>query len=120
MRGKTSKISGNNQFINRKGLPMNNVYRLVKICAEEFNTDPMKMQGKTRRQNVVFARHTAMSIMRNDLNLSYYEIGFMFNRNHSTVIHAVKSVNTMREVNKGFIRRFDAVYDKYLDDKYEL
>jgi len=26
----------------------------------------------------------------------------------------------MREINKGFIRRFDAVYDKYLDDKYEL
>jgi chromosomal replication initiator protein len=99
---------------------MNNVYRLVKICAEEFNTDPMKMQGKTRRQNVVFARHTAMSIMRHDLHLTYYEIGFMFNREHSSVIYAVKSVDTMRETDKYFTKRFESVYNKYLDDKYEL
>lgn len=99
---------------------MNNVYRLVKICAGEFNTDPIKMQSKTRRQNTVLARHTAMSILRNDLHLSYYEIGFMFNRNHSSVIYAVKSVDTMRETDKGFVRRFESVYNKYLDDKYEL
>lgn len=98
---------------------MNNVYRLVRICAEEFNTDPMKMQGKTRRQNVVFARHTAMSIMRHDLHLTYYEIGFMFNRAHSSVIHAVKSVDVMRGTDKGFTKRFDAVWEKYLNDKHE-
>jgi chromosomal replication initiator protein len=99
---------------------MNNVYRLVRICAQEFNTDPMKMQGKTRRQNVVFARHTAMSILRRDLHLSYYEIGFMFNRNHSSVIHGVKSVDAMHKVNKGFTIRFDSVYEKYLDEKYQF
>jgi chromosomal replication initiator protein len=91
---------------------MDSVYRLSKICGDEFKTNPIEMQSKTRVQHVVFARHIAMHILRNKYRMSYYFIGFTFNRTHATVINAVKSVDNMLATDRYFREKFQIISEK--------
>lgn len=91
---------------------MDNIHRLSEICADEFKTTPIEMQSKTRLQNVVFARHVAMHILRHKYRMSYYFIGFTFNRTHATVINAVKSVDNMLVTDRHFRERFQIILEK--------
>ena len=54
--------------------------------------------GKRRLKLIVDARHDAMYRMRNDLRMTYSHIGLIFNRDHSTVIHAVEKVTNEKYI----------------------
>ena len=49
-----------------------------------------QMVGATRKQHVVAARYRAMRRCRDELGMSVFEIGRAFDRDHSTVSHALK------------------------------
>nr|WP_307909165.1 helix-turn-helix domain-containing protein [Mycoplasmopsis bovis] len=56
------------------------------------------MLGKSRRKDVVLARHIAIWIVKKQLDLSLEQIGKFFgNRDHSTIINAVRKIEKETE-----------------------
>jgi chromosomal replication initiator protein len=55
-----------------------------------INADELK--GKSRHKQIVVPRHIAMFLLREDAHLSTPDIGHLLNRDHTTVLHALKQV----------------------------
>ncbi|MGB5927382.1 MAG: chromosomal replication initiator protein DnaA, partial [Cyclobacteriaceae bacterium] len=69
---------------------------IQKTVSEFFNISLDDMKAKTRKKEIVIARQVAMYFCKEYTNHSLKSIGFHFGgRDHSTVIHAVQSVNDM-------------------------
>ena len=76
---------------------------IQKCIAEHFDVTVHEIKDKTRKKEIVIARQTAMYFAKEYTNLSLKTIGYHFgNRDHSTVIHAITSVNDMMETDKKF------------------
>lgn len=69
---------------------------IQKTVSEFFNVSLDDLKAKTRKKEIVIARQVAMYFCKEYTNHSLKSIGFHFGgRDHSTVIHAVQSVNDM-------------------------
>ena len=63
-----------------------------------FQVTVADLKGKSRRKTLVRARCIAAFVARNELHMSYYEIGkWLGNRDHSTIIHAHRKAQEMIE-----------------------
>ena len=61
--------------------------------ADHFNLTQEQLTGKGRKQDVATARHIAMFLIRTLIGSHFTTIGLHFgNRDHSTVIHAVSTI----------------------------
>ena len=73
--------------------------------ADHFNLTQEQLIGKGRKQDVVTARHIAMFLVRSLLGSHFTAIGLHFgNRDHSTVIHAVSTVEKKCKNDSSFAR----------------
>tara|TARA_B100000902_G_scaffold17937_1_gene21549 strand:- start:6016 stop:7347 length:1332 start_codon:yes stop_codon:yes gene_type:complete len=69
---------------------------IQEIVSKFFNISIEDMKDKARNKEIVIARQVAMYFSKDFTNNSLKSIGFHFGgRDHSTVIHAVQSVNDM-------------------------
>lgn len=66
---------------------------IIKTVANHYRIKQSAVRGKRRSKDLVRARHVAMYLLRNELQIPLEEIGQWFSgRDHSSVIHAVKKV----------------------------
>lgn len=65
---------------------------VIEFISEHTGVTPMEMLGRSRQIDIVTARKVAMYICRKYLNMAWKDTGRMFYRDHSTAIHAYKSV----------------------------
>ena len=73
--------------------------------ADHFNLTQEQLTGKGRKQDVVTARHIAMFLVRSLIGSHFTTIGLHFgNRDHSTVIHAVNTVEKKCKNDSSFAR----------------
>lgn len=72
--------------------------QIKKETAKAFGVTISSMSGKSRRRHLVNARCVAIYIIRQKSSLSLDEIGQMFNRRHSTVLHAIGRVQRNRSL----------------------
>lgn len=76
---------------------------IQKFVAENFSVSVDAMKDKTRKREIVVARQVAMYFAKQYTNLSLKSIGYHFgNRDHSTVIHALTSVNDLMDTDRKF------------------
>lgn len=76
---------------------------IQKTVSEYFKVKPEELKDKTRKKEIVMARQVAMYFAKEYTNLSLKSIGYHFGgRDHSTVIHAVQSVNDIMETDSRF------------------
>jgi chromosomal replication initiator protein len=76
---------------------------IQKTVSEYFNVALEDLKAKTRKKEIVIARQTAMYFSKEYTNHSLKSIGYHFGgRDHSTVIHAVQSVNDMIDTDNKF------------------
>jgi chromosomal replication initiator protein len=76
------------------------VDEIQKVCAAHFKIDPAEMRSKRRARAVARPRQVAMYLAKKMTPRSLPEIGRIFGgRDHSTVIHAVKTIEALRESN---------------------
>ena len=76
---------------------------IQKTVSEYYNLETDELKGKTRRKEIVIARQVAMYFSKEYTNHSLKSIGYHFGgRDHSTVIHAVQSVNDLIDTNANF------------------
>ena len=84
---------------------------LAEYTSRIFNCTVDEMRSRTRKREVVNARQVCMSVMRDFTILSYAMIGSYFNLDHSTAIHAIKTVKNLYDTDKIFRSQVDSVYD---------
>lgn len=73
-----------------------------------FDLTPDELKSPSRKSNIVEARHIVMYILSNRSRMTCVAIGCMFNRDHTSVIHA-------REKIKGWIDSYPK-YKKFIND----
>lgn len=76
---------------------------IQKAVSEYFGIQLEDLKAKTRKKEIVIARQVAMYFSKEFTNHSLKSIGYHFGgRDHSTVIHAVQTVNDMIETDSSF------------------
>ncbi|WP_242130014.1 chromosomal replication initiator protein DnaA [Sphingobium sp. Sx8-8] len=76
------------------------VDEIQKVCAAHYKIDAAEMRSKRRARAVARPRQVAMYLAKKMTPRSLPEIGRIFGgRDHSTVIHAVRTIEQLRESN---------------------
>lgn len=76
---------------------------IINTVCSNTGVDKIMIASKTRKREVVEARHIAMFFIKKQTFLSLKKIGLYFgSRDHSTVIHACQTVSDLMECNKKF------------------
>ena len=90
--------------IQEKKVKMDNIQKVV---AEFYGLRVKELISNQRSRNIARPRQIAMSLSRELTNHSLPEIGYAFGgRDHTTVMHAVKAITTLRQSNT-------SIYDDY-------
>jgi chromosomal replication initiator protein len=86
---------------------------IQKTVSEFFKVTIDQLKDKTRKKEIVMARQLAMYFSKEYTNLSLKTIGYHFGgRDHSTVIHAVQTVNDLYDTDNTFKRSVDELKKK--------
>jgi len=86
---------------------------IQKTVSDYFNIPQDDLKAKTRKKEIVIARQVAMYFSKDYTNHSLKSIGYHFGgRDHSTVIHAVQSVNDMLDTDAKFRYAVDELKKK--------
>jgi chromosomal replication initiator protein len=100
------------QFVSQvdKEISVENIKELV---AKYFDVPLEKLQSKTRLRDVVMARQLSMYLAKNYTNSSLKVIGDSFGgRDHSTVIHSLKTVQDMMDTDLLFKDKVNTLVKK--------
>ncbi|MGL5205501.1 MAG: chromosomal replication initiator protein DnaA [Metamycoplasmataceae bacterium] len=74
--------------------------RIVDVVAKYYGLSRTDLQNKSRRKDIVLARHISMWLIRDILDVTYKEIGLFFkNRDHSTVLTAIEKIDSQMKMN---------------------
>ncbi len=83
--------------------------RVQKLVCEFFGIDQHRLHEKTKKREIVQVRQLAMYLCR-ELDYTHKAIGLQFGgRDHSTVVHAIKSVNNLIETDAHYQNRVEEI-----------
>jgi len=78
---------------------------IVKLVARHYDLKVSEMKSKSNSRQIVLPRQVAMYLCKRLTDLSYPEIGKLFNdKHHSTVMYSVETVQKKREADPDFDR----------------
>jgi chromosomal replication initiator protein len=87
---------------------------ILKAVASHYGLRVSDMKAKSNAKPIAFPRQVAMYLCRKLTNLSYPEIGRLFNdKHHSTVMHSVEKIERMLEDDSDFRRVVDGFLQVY-------
>ena len=87
---------------------------IQKSVSEYYGIHSDELKAKTRKKEIVIARQMAMYFSKEFTNHSLKSIGYHFGgRDHSTVIHAVQTVNDMIETDSSFRNAVNELKKKF-------
>jgi chromosomal replication initiator protein len=69
------------------------VSEILEATAQEFGLPPTELKGRSRRQPIARARQVAMYLARDLTEHTPDQIGTVFNKDRTTVNHAVKQID---------------------------
>lgn len=94
----------------------NNVYSfnnaiedVIKTVTDFFHISKEDLKGNKRTADTVLPRKVAMYLIRQNTTYSLAEIGRIFNRDHSTVLASIQSINDMLSYDYSFRVLFDLI-----------
>jgi chromosomal replication initiator protein len=68
---------------------------IVSVCAKFFNVKTNELCGKSRKKEIVFARHITAYLLLNEIKLPLKEVGnILGGRDHTSIMHARDKVHT--------------------------
>ena len=86
------------------------VDKIINEVCREFDVTEDEIKSKKRVESISFARQVAMYIMRELTDLSLPDIGRYFGgKDHSTVHHSIKKVETKMEMSTSFRDRMNGI-----------
>jgi chromosomal replication initiator protein len=91
-----------------------NPSEVLKIVAAHYGLRVSDMKAKSNAKPIAFPRQVAMYLCRRLTNLSYPEIGRLFNdKHHSTVMHSVEKIERLVEDDSNFRKVIDSFLQTY-------
>lgn len=76
------------------------VQKILNVTASYYNLSVSQITGKIKTSQIVNARHIAIYLIRNLLDISLKQIGETFsNRDHTTIMHSINKVEEMLKTN---------------------
>jgi chromosomal replication initiator protein len=98
------------------GLPKNLTTELIgEVISREFNVSYRDLQSRSRKKIISFPRQVAMYLGRKYTEESLENIGKTFNRNHATVLYAVKVVSELCRRDTSVRRQVEILDRKMLE-----
>ncbi len=86
---------------------------IQKVVADVFDVTEEQLRGKTRKQEIVIARQTAMYLTKDLTQLPLKTIGSHFGgRDHSTVIYACQIISDLLSNNTKFREKYESTKKK--------
>ncbi len=82
------------------------------FIASQFKISVADLQSKSRKQVISFPRQIAMYLSRKYTDMALCHIGSAFNRDHSTVVHAIRVVTEKRARKTAVRQQIDFIEDK--------
>jgi len=92
---------------------------VIMATSSAFGIPVDKLLGPERPNHIAFARMAAMYVMREKLQMTLIDIGQVFNKDHGTVLHAVKRVPKLIKSNKLFSENLKKVIGAFNWEEYE-
>ncbi|MAP81914.1 MAG: hypothetical protein CL526_12605 [Aequorivita sp.] len=83
-----------------------------------FGAKLEQLQQDKRQRNYSDLRSIVMHVLRKSTGLSLQDIGAIFKRDHSSVIHNVKKVDGLLKVDKGFTLTYNEIREVLIDHIY--
>jgi chromosomal replication initiator protein len=68
---------------------------ITELISDQFKLSLEELRSKSRKRTIAFPRQVAMYLCRKHTEETLAEIGKVFNRDHSTVMHAVKVISAL-------------------------
>ncbi len=96
----------------QRSLTLNTIRQHVAGC---FGLDPHDLSSRSRHKKVLLPRQVAMYLSRKHTFESLEAIGSLYNRDHSSVIHAVKSLKKKTSCNTRLLNQVRFVEEKLLE-----
>lgn len=88
---------------------------IIAAVSKYYDIEEALLRLKSKRQEIVLARHTAMYLCKELTSCSLQTIGAHFGgRNHATVIHACKAIEELINNDKGFMGKLDQIRENLL------
>lgn len=89
------------EFLNKSDDPHVNTEYILSVVANYFNVTSDEILSSKRTQEIAYARHIAMYLIREFTNLSLPKIGKeLGGRNHATILNGIKNVKESMEKNE--------------------
>lgn len=76
--------------------------------------------NKLRDKDIVKARHLIIYFLNEYTNMSTTQIASIFDKDHSTVTHSIKTVNNWLETDKSFSLLVESIRKMLLEDFYAI
>jgi len=69
--------------------------RIIEIVCNHYNTGYGRLQLKLRKREVVLPRQVLMYMLKKNTSMTLKQIGYLFQKDHTTVIHAMQTVDDL-------------------------
>ena len=69
---------------------------LITVC-KQYNVDPKLVKSQTRKREIVLPRQIIMYKL-HILGIGYADIGKLFGKDHTTVLHAVRKIKEQKDM----------------------
>ena len=100
-------------FISSGICEKDDIHRIQKIVAEEFQITVEDIRSKKRSSNISFPRQIAMYLCRKITGESFPKLGTDFGgKDHSTVMHSVEKIENEIKVNQDLAKIIDKLKEK--------
>jgi hypothetical protein len=87
-----------------------NIEKLILIVCDQRGVDPTMLLFHTRKREIVEARQlVAYFLFKKFERRSLQKIGNIIGKDHSTVLHCLKTVERLKEVDKDYSFSFDSI-----------
>jgi chromosomal replication initiator protein len=85
---------------------------VLRAVAEQFQLQPAQLKQKSNARQIAYPRQIAMYLIKELTQSSLPEIGRMFGgKHHTTVLHSVKKIDTLRQKDPDLNRLIHKVSD---------
>ena len=88
--------------------------KLLSITAQHLHISVEEIKSTSRNREAVEARQIVFKILKDEDGRKYAKIGMMFEKNHATIIHGVKSMSNLIKLYPPMKRRYDKIKEAYL------
>jgi chromosomal replication initiator protein len=91
---------------------------IIKVVCEHFSISIEELIDKSRRRPIVYRRQILMFLLVYYTRDTYQEIGNIFNKDHTTVIHSKDLINDLIGIDDKVKGDVEAIKTKIIDAHY--